>query len=81
VGSVHTAIPLDPKARKKDAKQAEALPLSCLTLDWAAQWAGYLGFPQFVCYTSEANCPEPCQGGREAAVFQGNTFEGRVGQA
>ena len=77
---MHTAIPLEPEARKQAGKQAGALPLSCLTLGWAAQWAGYLGFPKFVCYRSETNHPELGQGGKEAAVFQGNTFEGDVGQ-
>lgn len=38
------------------------------------------GFPKFVCCTSATNHPESGQGGGEAAVFQGSTFEGDVGQ-
>lgn len=67
-------------SQKTGCKPVGALPPCCLMLDWVAQWTRYLSFPKFVCCTSGTNHPESGQGGREAAVFQGSTFEGDVGQ-
>lgn len=58
--------------KKQVGKHTGAVPVSCPTLGWEAQWSGFLCFPKFGCYRSDTNCPKPGQDGRDAAVLQGD---------